>query len=740
MASLADAYKPNRRAGMEHSPRPKIDLSRAKDSVGKMDRAVASLADLLPRMNEGGRLAYDETGNIVGGYNPEGQVEKAINWLMPMGSVAEAVDTGKGIAQGVLKTFGGVGAKTADKEALAAAEALEKSGADMRDIWRQTGYFRAPWDGKWRWEIDDSGAKWNPTKWDAPYKEVPNVEESSLGDALNHPGLFEAYPELRDARVILNPNIEPLGEWHRKNDAIGLGDYMQLRSNRREDLGRETEWLKRIQDPGGDSYWKNDVRELINDAGYSPRQAVKEGRQYLNDQRALVEGLRQGKLKDHPGVALHELQHGIQGRERFASGNSADSMAADIAQARYNVKEIEQKMQHLQNAALDQAGGILASQLPHDQEFARNAIQKWTERFGEYSETNPFGVDPQTAVKYELIENDDILKRFAMQRSKDAKLAALTPRDAYMRLAGEAEARLVQDRLPLTAAQRREQYPLDGLAAMLTREGIDPGDNFSNLITRYGDGPAMSVEPDLSRFGIGAPELRAASDNSLAATLERMRARNLEKGLDEDMATGAVRDEIARRNGVAMLGLPEEHTAMDRARAMGLDTPSFHYSRHGADISAFQPGLYDLSPFGIGTHVGTKEAAMDRAAKTTQGQGSTYPLIAARGREMLNDNGLPMQEEPLSMRLWQMKSDLSTLPYSEQNKVLGNRIFDEYDSIPYVNDVESPGSVSYILPPKNIRSRFAAFDPSRRDSANLLASLSGAAVLAPSLAAYLDRK
>jgi len=39
------------------------------------------------------------------------------------------------------------------------------------------------------------------------------------------------------------------------------------------------------------------------------------------------------------------------------------------------------------------------------------------------------------------------------------------------------------------------------------------------------------------------------------------------------------------------------------------------------------------------------------------------------------------------------------------NEWLSDKIFKEYDSIPYVNDVENPGNISYMLPPKNIMHR-----------------------------------
>jgi hypothetical protein len=65
------------------------------------------------------------------------------------------------------------------------------------------------------------------------------------------------------------------------------------------------------------------------------------------------------------------------------------------------------------------------------------------------------------------------------------------------------------------------------------------------------------------------------------------------------------------------------------------------------------------------------------------------------------------------------------LTYQDLNADLRKKLFDEqgYTSIPYFNEVEGKGSVSYIVPPKNIRSQFAAFDPMRRDETDILAGL-----------------
>ena len=55
-----------------------------------------------------------------------------------------------------------------------------------------------------------------------------------------------------------------------------------------------------------------------------------------------------------------------------------------------------------------------------------------------------------------------------------------------------------------------------------------------------------------------------------------------------------------------------------------------------------------------------------------------------------------------------------------------------YDSIKYTNFIESRGKnadSTIVLNPKNIRSKFAKFDPAKKDSANILAGAAGAGVL-----------
>ena len=129
--------------------------------------------------------------------------------------------------------FAGANARTADKMKLTTAEQMLKDGTDSETVRRETGWFKG-YDGKWRFEIDDSqfdvnlsGYFTNPdvkkykaleTKFLTEPENMTeaDIEEfkvlsanlkgvkktpSTLGDYVKHDALFKAYPELRDIKL-----------------------------------------------------------------------------------------------------------------------------------------------------------------------------------------------------------------------------------------------------------------------------------------------------------------------------------------------------------------------------------------------------------------------------------------------------------------------------------------------------------------------------------------------------------
>jgi hypothetical protein len=177
----------------------------------------------------------------------------------------------------------------------------------------------------------------------------------------------------------------------------------------------------------------------------------------------------------------------------------------------------------------------------------------------------------------------------------------------------------------------------------------------------------------------------------------------------------------------------DEASRMARAREMGFDVDAYHYSRHADDITEFNDGHENAGIFNaLGVHSGTQKAASDRAenvrgydpitGKKEGVEGITYPLKLRGERELLGEDGKPMRELELSGYLSDVADRLGVNQFTDDGvAAIRDEIWKNYDRIPYINIVEDAESVSYISPPKNIRSRFAQFDPAKADSSDLLA-------------------
>jgi len=189
------------------------------------------------------------------------------------------------------------------------------------------------------------------------------------------------------------------------------------------------------------------------------------------------------------------------------------------------------------------------------------------------------------------------------------------------------------------------------------------------------------------------------------------------------------------------LGLPKDNTPEMRAKAMG-GKEMVHFSRKGGDYTTLDSGKFAVAPFdAVGTHVGTPQTALERYENTMgykvnnpnyandELKGVTYPVTVLGKKPLMNQNGMPFGEDDLNAFLRQQGghnwSDVNggKLTYQDMNKELRKKLFEDqgYTSIPYYNEVEGKGSISYIVPPENLRSRFSAFDPFRKDVATATA-------------------
>ena len=138
-------------------------------------------------------------------------------------------------------------------------------------------------------------------------------------------------------------------------------------------------------------------------------------------------------------TTLHELQHAIQQREGFAKGGSPEGMHRDWVNAQ-NELETLQDAQNLMTDA-EELGGLTAGNIDE-------VLKMW----------GKVGLEPKDGAAFMAKANDpkDVAEHLARAQKAFDSIGGYNARPAeqYKRLAGEAEARLVQKRMNLTADER----------------------------------------------------------------------------------------------------------------------------------------------------------------------------------------------------------------------------------------------------------------------------------------------
>ena len=115
-------------------------------------------------------------------------------------------------------SFGGKNAKTADVGSLQKAETLEKDGVSTEEIRKATGWSRGL-DNKWKFEIDDSKAKYKEEK-------IRLGKAVNLNEVLEHKDLFKAYPDLKKVKVKEISNLDARGIYSPNFDCIFINENL----------------------------------------------------------------------------------------------------------------------------------------------------------------------------------------------------------------------------------------------------------------------------------------------------------------------------------------------------------------------------------------------------------------------------------------------------------------------------------------------------------------------------------
>jgi hypothetical protein len=170
---------------------------------------------------------------------------------------------------------------------------------------------------------------------------------------------------------------------------------------------------------------------------------------------------------------------------------------------------------------------------------------------------------------------------------------------------------------------------------------------------------------------------------------------------------------IAQRNAALPvseggLGLPAGNTAMDRAKAMGFDTPVYHATDASEDFTVFKPSRE--GKFGSGIYTSFEPSYAEKYAGGENVR--TLPLLS-KGQMASDDTRVDVLDS-LRQQMALKDPNFSVLEWKQRaNKMLSDKGYSGVDV-----DKER-----LILNPSHLRSRFAAFDPMRSSEADILAGM-----------------
>lgn len=159
----------------------------------------------------------------------------------------------------VKHSFGGANANGADLDALRKAQQMQAQGVAPETIFRETGWHTGA-DGKWRFEIDDSGMNYDTKKGMANHSEA-----KMLSYYLEHSGLFKAYPQLRNASMEFADIPENVrGEYDVERNTIRINRQMRYKPEEIKDtlvheIQHAIQKAEGFAKGSSPEYWANDA-------------------------------------------------------------------------------------------------------------------------------------------------------------------------------------------------------------------------------------------------------------------------------------------------------------------------------------------------------------------------------------------------------------------------------------------------------------------------------------------------
>lgn len=351
---------------------------------------------------------------------------------------------GAGVGGNPRFIYAGALATTADNATRAEAERRLTAGEDPEVVRKETGWFKGKYDGKLRFELNDSEAQWVTSFEKIPESKLfEKATPLKLGDVLQHDALFAAYPELRDIAFVKRSGFLDFGglqgSFDPKTMTLQVTPYAENPLSTA--LHEIQHWIQTKEgfEPGGN--------ESLAMQAMSDEQIARIASQIIQEQTEVVaKAAKTAELLAKIGN-LPELKAFWEANERFTKAAREHEVPGHPARkAAY--AELTMAKSAFRKAAFGKDGYL-------DMTLDERLVEGRADTEAGF---NRAGDDAVKAImdgtsKIADVRSGDIDRLRAVLKSSSLAY------DAYRRIAGEIEARDVQSRQGMTDAQRKETAP-----------------------------------------------------------------------------------------------------------------------------------------------------------------------------------------------------------------------------------------------------------------------------------------
>jgi hypothetical protein len=230
-----------------------------------------------------------------------------------------------------------------------------------------------------------------------------NLKVGNLKSAINHPQLLQSYDDINDVSIYLKEKPSESASFSPSMNAIEIGKYDTKLLN--ADMHN-----KKLAD-----VFKTDNQDLINQVNDLAKQDIR----YTPNKSSL----------------LHETQHKIQENENWARGGSPSEYVKDLIIEQHEGLSKVPKLNENMNWISKKLDELRAKQVANKTDARAKQIKLFEDKYNDF-----------------MNQRMDLVNKYNYDPQQKAY-------EQYQKLAGEAEARLTQRRIPLTDAERRANFP-----------------------------------------------------------------------------------------------------------------------------------------------------------------------------------------------------------------------------------------------------------------------------------------